>query len=273
MATTVLANLIDPQVLADFIDEKLTDNMVFAPLATVDTLLEGRPGSTVTMPKWVYIGAASTVGENSAIPISSITQSSASVAIHKIAKGTEFTDEAALSGYGDISQESGMQLVTAIADGLDGEMLGILGSIASNMTHTCQGSTALAADDINDAFELFGEDVDDGPKILLVNPADATKLRKADSWLPASEIAAGRMVRGAIGEIYGCQVIITNRLKNFANGRAFIVKPGALRLFLKRDTLVEADRDIVYKKTVLTADKHFACYLYNEKKAIKLVLA
>ena len=267
MATTVLANLINPQVIADFIDEKLTDKMVFAPLATIDGTLEGRPGSIVTLPSWQYIGAASTVAENASIPLTSLTQTSASVAIHKIAKGTEFTDEAALSGFGDIAQESGEQLVLALADGLDGELLGVLETIASTMTQTIT-STGLTADDINDALELFGEDIDDGTKVLLVSPAQATALRKASDWLPASEIAADRMVRGAIGEIYGCQVIITNRLRD--KSEAFIVKPGALRIFLKRDTMVEADRDIVYKKTVVTADKHFACYLYNASKAIKI---
>lgn len=267
MATTVLANLINPQVLADFIDEKLTDKMVFAPLATIDGTLEGRPGTTVTLPSWEYIGAASTVAENTSIPLTSLTQASVSVTIHKIAKGTEFTDEAALSGFGDVAQESGDQLVLSIADGLDGEMLAVLESIGATMTQTIT-STGLTADDVNDALELFGEDIDDGARVLLVNPKSATALRKASDWLPASEIAADRMVRGAIGEIYGCQVIITNRLKG--KNEAFIVKPGALRLFLKRDTMVEADRDILYKKTVVTADKHFACYLYNASKAIKI---
>lgn len=267
MATTVLDNLIDPVVLADFIDEKLTDKMVFAPLADVDTTLEGRPGSTIQLPVWEYIGAASTVAENASIPLASLTQSSATVQIHKIAKGTEFTDEAALSGFGDVSQESGAQLVTAIADGLDKELLVVLESIASTMTASYT-TTGLTGDDINAALELFGEDVDEDTRVLLVNPKDATTLRKASNWLPASEIAADRIVRGAIGEIYGCQVVITNRLKS--KSEAFIIKPGALRLFLKRDTLVEAARDIVYKKTVVTADKHFACYLYNASKAIKI---
>lgn len=267
MATTVLANLLDPQVVADFIDEKLIDNIVFAPLADIDALLEGRPGSTVLMPKWQYIGAASTVAENGAIPLESLTQTQASVQIHKLAKGTEFTDEAALSGYGDVAQESGNQLVKAIADGLDKELLVILESIDASMTQT-YASGSLFADAVNDAMELFGEDIDDGEKILLVSPADATSLRKASNWLPASEIAADRMVRGAVGEIYGAQVIITNRLRN--KSEAFIVKPGALRLFLKRDTMVETARDIIYKKTVVTADKHFAAYLYDDRKAVKI---
>ena len=47
MASTKLANLIDPQVIADFVDQKLIDNIVFAPLAEIDQTLVGRPGDTL----------------------------------------------------------------------------------------------------------------------------------------------------------------------------------------------------------------------------------
>ena len=47
---TYLTNLFNPQVVADLLNEKLIDNLVFAPLAKVDTTLEGRAGNTVTLP-------------------------------------------------------------------------------------------------------------------------------------------------------------------------------------------------------------------------------
>lgn len=50
MATTMLSNLLDPQVVADLVDKKLIYNIRFAPLAEVDTTLVGRPGDTVTLP-------------------------------------------------------------------------------------------------------------------------------------------------------------------------------------------------------------------------------
>ena len=52
MATTMLENLVNPQVMADMINKKLVDKMLFAPLATIDTTLQGRPGDTVTLPSW-----------------------------------------------------------------------------------------------------------------------------------------------------------------------------------------------------------------------------
>lgn len=47
---TYLSDLFNPQVVADLIDTKLTDNMVFAPLARLDYTLQGRAGNTVTLP-------------------------------------------------------------------------------------------------------------------------------------------------------------------------------------------------------------------------------
>ena len=50
----------------------------------------------------------------------------------------------------------------------------------------------------------------------------------------------------------------------------FIVKPGALAIYMKRDTLLETDRDIINKSTVMTVDKHYVAYLYDASKAIKI---
>lgn len=47
---TYLASLFNPQVIGEMVSEKLIDNIVFAPLARVDTTLEGRAGNTVTLP-------------------------------------------------------------------------------------------------------------------------------------------------------------------------------------------------------------------------------
>lgn len=50
MAQTLLANIINPEVMADMIDKKLVDLMKFAPLAEIDYTLQGRPGDTIILP-------------------------------------------------------------------------------------------------------------------------------------------------------------------------------------------------------------------------------
>ena len=274
MATTLLANMVNPQVMADMIEQKYVDLMKFAPLATIDTTLSGRPGNTITLPNFTYIGDAATLAENAALTPSVLQTSMTNVTIHKIAKGVEITDEAVLSGYGDPYGEADDQVALAIASALDNEVLAILHSITGTMAASTANNSTLPTDtDITTALELFGEDLNDGPTVALVSPAVYTSMRSnTNSWVPASEVAANIAVRGIVGEYQGCQVMVSNKLKSTGAGAGdiYLVKPGALRIFLKRDTLIEYDRDILRFTNVITASKHFAAYLYNAAKAVRI---
>ena len=275
MATTLLTNLINPQVIADFVEKKLTDKMVFSPLADIDYTLEGRPGDTLTFPVWNYIGDASVLSEASTLSVATLTQGSAPVTVYKAAKGVEITDEAALSGLGDPIGEAVDQIALSLANKIDNDMLTTLGTIGSTMTYTTSGSTVTpTGDDIADALELFGEDID-GIKVAVVPPSAYTAMRKAGKsdgdWVPASELAAGVVIRGAMAEYQGCQIIISNKLKT--SGDIYIVKPGALRLVMKRGVLVETDRNILKFSNVITGSVHYATYLYNAAGAIKITHA
>lgn len=269
---TYLASLFNPQVVGDMIDKKLIDLIKFAPLAKIDTNLEGRPGNTITLPYFNYIGDATEVAEGNDITVSKLTESTTTVTISKIGKGVQITDEAVLSGYGDPIGESVKQIAMSMASKVDNDCQTAL---AGNTTNVHTITAALTADDIADALVKFGEDIE-GSKVILIDPTAYATLRKADDWLPASEIAAETIMRGTVGMIHGCQVVVTNRIKGTTESTKtttnfFIVKPGALAIYLKRDVMVETDRDIINKSTVITADKHFATYLYDPSKAIKIV--
>ena len=262
---TYLSSLFNPQVVADLIDTKLTDNMVFAPLAKIDYTLQGRAGNTVTLPYYSYIGAASTVSEGYDIPIKKLTQSTSSVTIVKYGNAVQITDEAVLSGYGNPIGEAAMQIATSIDDAMDNALLAALAAnSASDQNYTA--SAALAPEDIPLALAKYGED-NDGEKALLVTPDFYAQLI-GKNWIPASEIAANVRVRGAVGMAYGCQVIVTNRLKT--DGNLYIVKPNTLAVFIKRGSMVETDRDILNQSTVLAGSILCAPYLLNPKGMIKL---
>lgn len=269
MAITKLANLVNPQVYSDFVNSKLTNLIKFAPLATIDTTLVGQAGNTIYVPTWSYIGMASIVAEGSAITPAQLTATSASVTIQKAATGVEITDEAVLSGFGDPVGESVNQIALAIADRIDNDIVTMLSGITGNMLYaTASSTTAPTAANILDALEKFGEDID-GVKAVMVPPAIYTEMRKnTNQWVPASEIAANIAIKGVVGEYGGCQVMVTNRLT--ASGEMYVIKPGALRIYLKKDTTVEYDRDILQFATVITASKHFAVSIYDASKVIRI---
>lgn len=311
--TTMLQDLFDPQVVADEIDKKLIDGIRFAPLARIDDTLVGRDGDEITLPAYNYIGDAADVAEGGDIPIAKLTQTTEKVKVSKIGKGVQFTDESLLAGNANsIATEATGQVVTAINSTLENKLIK-----AMSTTATLTSTVALADDGatgVATALEKFGEDID-GDKVLVVPPAYYGRLLNSKGWIPNTEMGADIIIRGTVGMVYGCQIVLSNRLSlhytktadtaidsaktyytyNASTGEytavaspdvadidtyyeknaeeAYIIKPGALAIYMKRNTLVEFDRDITDQTNYIIGSKIFAPYVYDKSKVIKLSLA
>lgn len=316
---TLLQHLVNPEVLADYIDEKLIDYIRFAPLATIDRTLEGTAGDEITLPAYKpFIGSAEIVEEGEDIPIARLGTTKAKVKISKIGRAVEISDEALLSGYKrNGANEAANQILLSLNDGVEKRLMTAMDNVTT-LTHTIEADDP-AADGIADALTKFGEDID-GDKVLLVDPNLYARIRKTRNWIPNTELGAQAIIRGIVGMVHGCQVSVTNRLKapvhyakttdvsvdsgktyyTFdaercvykavaepatadigtyyeksvgANDTAYIVKPGALSIYMKRDTLVETDRNIINQMNYIVGSKLFAPYVSNENKIIKLNIA
>ena len=257
---TRIADLINPQVLADMISAELPNAIVFAPLATVGRTLVGRAGNTLTMPKFGYIGDATDVAEGEDIPIAKMTTSETEVTIKKAGRGVELTDESVLNGYGDTVGEAKNQLETAIANKVDNDMLDALKGAS------LKASVALTVANLLTARAKFGENVNQAA-VLVIN---STNYAKIATEILALENSDNVLIRGTVGQVAGLQVAISDKL---TDSEGYIVAKGALGLEMKRDVMVESDRDIVAKTTVITADEHYVAYLKDESKAIALTIS
>jgi hypothetical protein len=256
---TKIADLINPQVLADMISAELPNAITFAPLATVGTKLEGRAGNTLTLPKFGYIGDAADVAEGEDIPIAKLTTSETEVTIKKAGKGVELTDEAVLNGDGDNVGEAKAQIVMSLANKIDNDMLDSL------KTATLTATSAMTPAGLITAKAKFGEKVNQ-PAVLIINSTNYVKIATELLSLENSDTV---LLNGVVGKVGGLQVAISDKL---TNTEAYIVAVGALGLEYKRRVQVETDRDIVAKTTVMTGDVHYATYLRDESKAIKVTV-
>lgn len=267
MAITKLMNMVDPEVMAGMISYELENLIRFAPLARIDRTLVGQPGSTVTVPSYTYIGDAEDVAEGVAIDIALLETATEPFTIKKAGRGIEITDEAVLSGLGDPLGEGTRQLGLAIANKIDNDVLEALATTSLKYT----AGTAWDLDTISNAMDIFADETD-VPMVLLVNPLDASKLRKAvaNDWDKPSDLGDQIIVSGTYGGVLGAQVVRSNKLDE---GTGYLVKAGALAIYMKRDVLVEADRDIIKKTTVVTADEHYGAHLYDESKAIEITIS
>lgn len=261
MTMTKLENMINPEVLASMVDGELEFAIKFAPLATVDTTLVGRPGNTVSLPAFKMIGEAVDVAEGEAIPVEALATEMENVTVKKAGKGVRITDEAILSGYGDPLGQASKQLAKAIAAKVDTDVMACLEGIGEEMTI----NKALSAEVVSEALVKFGEDLE-GQKVLLVSPAQLHALKQDPTWLSVQELGKEALVEGAIGQIHGCDVVISNRVTN----TNYIVKPGAVAIYLKKDTSLETERIHNIRATELTVDKHYTVHLADVTKAIKI---
>ena len=261
MTITKMEHMINPEVLASMVDGELEFALKFTNLATVDHTLVGRAGNTVSLPAYKMIKEAVDVAEGEAIPVEQLATENENVTVKKAGKGVRITDEAILSGYGDPLGQASKQLAKSIASKVDSDVMACLDEIGPEMTI----NKGLSAEVVSEALVKFGEDIE-GQKVLLISPAQLHALKQDPTWLSVQELGKEALVEGAIGQIHGCDVVISNRIDE-AN---YIVKPGAVAIYLKRETSLETERIPSIRATELTVDKHYTVHLADVTKAIKI---
>ena len=275
MTQTKIAQLVNPEVMADMVSAKLPKMIKFTPLAYVERELVGQPGNTLTVPKWKYSGDAKDIEEGVAIEPDQLTTKKSTMTIKKAGKGIELTDEAVLSGLGDPIGQATHQIALAIANKVDNDLV----EEAKKATQfVAEAPTTGAA--LDKALAVFADE-EDARYVALINPEDAIALRAdtAKEWVRGSEIGADIVISGTFGEAHGVQIV---RSKKVEKGKGFLVKVsavdtdtddvakyGAFVINLKRDVAIETDRDILKKTTVITGDEHYGVYLYDPTKVVK----
>ena len=261
MPATKRTNLIDPQVLGAYLDVKLINAVKLSPLVNVDNTLVGQPGSTLDLPKYAYIGIADgDIPEGQAMVPVKLQAESEQVTVKKAGKAVSISDEAMLAAYGDPVNEIGNQLLLAMADRIETDLYAEMAK--ATLTHD---AAAFNKDAVADALVKFGEDID-GEMYLFIAPKDFAELRKDKDFIHVDN----GVITGERGMIHGCRVVVSNRVGENA---AYIMKPGALALVMKRNVMVEADRDILKGMNVYACNEHYAVQLRYEDKVIKINIA
>ena len=257
---TKLNKLIDPEVIGAYLDVKLVDKIKLAPIVEVDRTLEGRPGSTLTLPKWGYIGDAADLAEGAALTYEDIAESTQEISVKKVAKGVSITDEAVLSGYGNPVEQIGQQLLTAVASKIEADMYD---AVKKATTKKVVNSAAFAKEAIVDMRAQFGEDQEEA-MYLFVNPAEFALLAKDPDFVQIQNGAA--IISGTMGRLFGVDIVVANRVEA---GKPFLMKAGAIALIMKRNVLVEADRDINTFSTKYAVSDHYAPYVKYADRIVK----
>lgn len=271
---TKLAQLINPEVMADMVSAKADKKVRVLPYAKVDTTLQGQAGDTISIPKYGYIGEAVEVAEGEDIPVRQMSVSSEQHTIKKAGVGGILTDEAVLSGYGNPVGELTNQMATSIAGKCDTDAYEELVKAPT----IYNGTGVISYNEIVNAIDLFEEETNT-EKAMFVHPKQATQLRLDPNFIDKSKYGNEVMVDGEIGMVANARIVASKKVR-VADGSYLnpIVKlegdtetedaSPALTIFLKRDTNVETDRIARNRTTEITGDKMYVVALTNETKVI-----
>lgn len=266
---TKLENLINPEVMGDIISAELPKAIKFSPVATIDTTLEGRAGNTITVPKYEYIGDAEDVAEGVAMGTVVLTATSQQATVKKVGKAVQLTDESVLSGLGNPIDEAISQLKKSIASKIDND---ILEALKGGELQVGSGTANFSVKLVSDALDTFEDEELGERKFLFVNPKHLGVLRASEEFNRASDLGDKVLMTGAVGMIYGCEVIPTRKIEAVDGVYNLILaKEGAVAIYLKRDVEVESARDILSKTTTLSADEHYVAVLHDSSKVCRIV--
>lgn len=268
MPMTKLENLINPQVMGDMISAELPKAIKFSDVAVIDSTLEGRAGNTITVPKYEYIGDAVDVAEGVDIETTVLTTTSQQATVKKVAKAVQLTDESVLSAVGNPVGETNAQLVKSIASKIDND---ILDALKEGTQEIGDGSTAFAVSTVSDALDVFDDEELGERKFLFVNPKHMGALRKSAEFSRATDLGDQTLITGAVGMIYGCEVVPTRKVEAVEGAFDLILaKEGAVAVYLKRDVQVETARNIINKTTTISADEHYVAVLHDDSKVVRI---
>ena len=276
MATTMLENLIDAEVMADAISGKIGSKIRVTPFAKVDTTLEAKnAGDTITVPQFSYIGDAEDIAEGIECGTVALTATTTTAQVKKAMKAVELTDEAVLSGYGDPVGEANNQLAKAIAAKVDADAMEALQ--AAQLTYDGSAS-AISYSGIVDAVDVFEEEVN-SPKVIFVHPKQVSKLRKDADFIAADKLAESVIVTGAIGKVCNCEVVPSKKVKD--NGTGYVCpivklngdaetedETAALTVYMKRNVNLETERFSLSRKTAISVDEIYTVALSDASKVV-----
>ena len=278
MATTMLSNLINAEVMADAISGKIASRIVVSPFAKVDTSLQAaNAGSTISVPQFSYIGDAEDIAEGIECGTVALTATTTTATIKKAMKAVELTDEAVLSGYGDPVGETNAQLAKAIAAKVDSDAMAALQTAQLKYDGS---SAAISYSGIVDAIDIFEEEFN-SEKVIFIHPKQVAALRKDKDFVAADKIAERLIMAGAIGKVANCEVVVSKKVPMNSGSTGYvcpIVKLNeaadteddtpAMTIYMKRNVNVETERFTLARKTAISVDELYTVALSNASKVV-----
>lgn len=271
--TTTASDLIQPEVWGPALRDAILGKAVMVPLVTTDPSLEGNPGDTINFPKFGYIGDAEDLTEGVAMETRKLTMTSSSATIKEVGVAVEMTDTAILTSLGQPQDQALQQIGLAQSRKLDADVRAAAEdtSDTSPLVATGTGGGVFSWDAFRAGILPLGDEWNPADfSGLIIHSKQHNDLLGDDNFQSVDKFGPGAVIqRGQVGSIAQVPVFVSDRATavtdvdpdvadNQAGYNALLIKKGAITLAYKRRPVVEKDRDILARTTVVATNVHYA---------------
>lgn len=264
MANTVYANA----VLEAQATNLLTTKVNARSLMTIDNDLQESAGMKKTINKYTYSGEAESlqVGAGStAAKRGSITYSGTDYTVLRLQQAFDYYDEDAMKDdkIVDFMLEGASQIM---ANKMTSDFYTAIAT-TSTVSSVTNAGQVLTYDAVVDAIGALNIE-DESKLFLLINPAEKANLRK-DSDYKAAQM--GEVVyNGQVGTICGIPVICSKAVPAHT---AYVATNEAVKCFMKKDVVVETDRNVDTNKNSVYLKTYYVVALVDATKACKITIS
>ncbi len=271
MASTAISDIVNPEVLADQIAAKFPDELVFGNLPIINQSTNfpiGSPGTTFTLPFFKRIGALAALVEGTPMVPGTITTGKENSVVQRAGIAESIYDTAELVSIPSVLDEVVSQLSRRTAEYVDSALVTAVEKTPNVKDYSATGAGTMDDVAIADALYTLG----DNHQRLLASGAfimhskvyfDLVKLGKIQNDYQSG---IGTLRTGKVPFFMGLPIYISDRcttavVSSVTQYNSYIVGPGALELFYQRQMMVEFDRDILLRATVVAASIDFVTHL------------
>ena len=267
-----MANIIIPEVFADAVNASLGVKLRVGKLATdytnyVDDIRNY--GEVVHFPTIDHISDAAVITLGTALTPEDVSMTDSTAEIKQVGKSVRIYDKHSIQVKGELKSNLAIQLGEAMAKAVDSDLVNAIRNEAVYKEDITK-SGDLVESTINNAFNVFGDDIDnDSFAGMVINSRLRSDIIKMPAFVDATKTYAangnGIIRNGMIG--YWCgdiPVYITDN-GTYENDKALIaiIKKGALGVIWQKVPTIEEEREGKLLATDLIASEMFATKLVH----------
>jgi len=296
MAPTLIANIIDPEVLGDQISAKFPDHLVLGNTNLVQVNGEfplGSPGTKFKIPFYKRIAAFGDLTENVALTTNNVTTGTETATVVRGGGAYEVLDTAELVSISDPMAEISDQIARRAAEYIDAKLVSQLDLTPNNFDQNgTEGVTASPTGTLNQnaIIKAYTTKLGDnysslmnGGWIIMHSKQFADLLQTGavqNQYQIGPMTTQGVITQGpsALPMIAGLRIHVSDRVTSntisaVQQYKCYLVAPESLALFYQRQVMVEFDRDVLKFSDIVSASVHFAPHLYGYDDTTASVVA